>query len=151
MYARQFGLAIHGKDMYLGGGRRASDHRLRTSDCSAAALEWGGRSLSIAFESHFGLGFCGRRVGYKEIQVQVKGIRLPLRYPNVCAWQLSRRDQLAAQTDFRQVHPVVLLLFPHENQFAYLNIATAFEMVPARAGHLMRLLRLRLGAHLHNG
>jgi hypothetical protein len=97
--------------------------RPQTSDLQLWRQYWCGADTArfVPFAFHF-LVWGERRVGYRGIQVQVKGGGQGSIRPRTVAgcdnltsaWQLSRCDQLAAQTDFRQVHPAVLLVFPHE-------------------------------------
>jgi hypothetical protein len=63
---------------------------------------------------------------------------------------LSWCNQLAAQRDAGQINPAVLLLFADKSQFAYLDVAAAFEVGPAFRGYLIGLLRLRLSAHFRD-
>jgi hypothetical protein len=64
---------------------------------------------------------------------------------------LSWCNQLAAQRDAGQIDPAILLFFADESQFAYLDVAAAFEVAPAFRGYLIGLLRLRLSAHFGDG
>src|SRR6185503_6702688 len=61
------------------------------------------------------------------------------------------RHQLPAQWDSGQIDPAVLLVFAHEGQFAYLDVAAALEVAPALKSNAISLLRLGFGTHLYDG